>query len=73
MGSGTKPTDGATAIKNYGTVSEQIHKQQVQRKENLDKFLLQMQIEKDKMSKEIEKIGEFPKTTQLMRRKEEIK
>ena len=31
-----------------------------------------MQIEKDKLTKEIEKIGEFPKNNQQLRRKEEI-
>ena len=31
-----------------------------------------MQIEKEKMGVELQKIGEFPKTTQQMRRKEEL-
>ncbi|CDW82446.1 UNKNOWN [Stylonychia lemnae] len=59
-------------IKNYGNMNEKSHQQQVSRKENLDKMLLQMQIEKEKMTNEIAKIGDFPKTTQQMRRKEEL-
>lgn len=31
-----------------------------------------MQIEKDKMEKELQKIGDFPKTTQQIRRKDEL-
>ena len=37
-------------VKNYGKVSEQIFKQQQSRRETLDKLLLQMQIEKEKVS-----------------------
>ncbi len=70
--SSLNPTQTTLPVKNYGGVSEQIHKQQQNRKENLDKLLLQMQIEKEKMGVELQKIGEFPKTTQQMRRKEEL-
>eukprot|EP00347_Sterkiella_histriomuscorum_P000362 403376153 len=58
--------------KNYGTINEQIHMQQQSRKENLDNLLLQLQIEKDKMAQELQKIGDFPKNTQQIRRKNEL-
>ena len=53
-------------------MSEEVYKKQQNRKEYLDKFLLQMQIEKEKLSVELNKIGEHPKTTTQYRRKEEI-
>mmetsp|Transcript_40652 Transcript_40652/g.39270 ORF Transcript_40652/g.39270 Transcript_40652/m.39270 type:complete len:87 (+) Transcript_40652:142-402(+) len=58
--------------KNYGEVSEQIHAKQINRKENLDKFLLQMQMEREKLVQENNRIGDFPKTVQQNRRKDEI-
>ena len=44
-------------------MSEEVYKKQQNRKEYLDKFLLQMQIEKEKLSVELNKIGEHPKNT----------
>ena len=38
--------------------------QKAKRREELDSQVLQMQIEQDKMKKELEKIGEHPKTVQ---------
>lgn len=49
IGSTPKGSDVVKDYKNYGNVTEQLHHAQQNRKENLDKFLLQMQIEKERV------------------------
>ncbi len=53
-------------------MSKEQFEKQVSRKENLDRFLLNMHLEQDKLKTELDKIGEHPKTVPMIRRRNEI-